>query len=226
MIRFAGVDLTLGERKVLTGIDLELSERRIGVVGANGSGKSSLARLINGLHRPTRGRVSVDGLDTFRDASAVRRKVGFLFSDADHQIVMPTVAEDLAFSLRGRDLSRDETERRVQTVASVHGLADHLDHPCHLLSSGQKQMLALAAVLVLEPSVIVADEPTTLLDRANVRLVRDRLAALEQQLILVTHHLETLEDADRVLVVDGGRVVVDDVPALALPAYRRLVDGR
>jgi len=218
-----GVSLAYGERQVLRDVDAVLTERRIGVVGANGSGKSTLARLLNGLVLPSRGRVSVDGLDTARDGAAVRRRVGFVFTDPDAQIVMPTVAEDVAFSLRRSPLSRAERAARVAEALERCGLDGHADHPAHLLSGGQKQLLALTAVLVTEPDVLVCDEPTTLLDARNARRVAQLLAALPQQLIMVTHHLDHLESFDRVLVVDDGRLVADGPPAAALAAYRELV---
>ncbi|MFL0580222.1 energy-coupling factor ABC transporter ATP-binding protein [Dietzia sp. 179-F 9C3 NHS] len=221
-IRFAGVGHSFGDRTVLEGIDLTLTERRIGIVGVNGGGKSTLARMINGLVVPETGTVTVDGLDTRRKGAQIRRRVGFCFTDPDTQIVMPTVAEDVDFSLRRTGLSREERRRRVEQVLDRYGLADHADHPCHLLSGGQKQLLALAAVLVTEPSVIVADEPTTLLDLRNRALVAETFAGLPQQLVVVTHDLDLVADFDRVLVVDAGRVVADDAPAPALAAYRRL----
>lgn len=221
-IRFEGVHHDFGARTVLRGIDASLTEQRVGVVGGNGSGKSTLARMINGLQTPTRGRVLVDGLDTAKKAAAVRRRVGFVFTDPDNQIVMPTVAEDIAFSLRRSGLSAQDRRRRVDDVLEAYDLAGHADHPCHLLSGGQKQMLALAAVLVTEPDILVADEPTTLLDLRNARTFARTLAGLRQQAVVVTHQLDLLEDFDRVLVVDGGRVVADDAPAPALHYYRRL----
>lgn len=223
VIRVEGVGHGYGDTPVLRGIDLTLTERRIGVVGPNGSGKSTLARLINGLVVPTSGRVLVDGLDTRRDGAAVRRKVGFVFTDPDAQIVMPTVAEDVAFSLRRSGLSRTEREARVRETLERFGLAGHADHPAHLLSGGQKQLLALASVLVTEPQVLVCDEPTTLLDARNARAVAALLTELPQQVVLVTHHLEQLRGFDRVLVVERGEVVADADPPTALTAYARLI---
>jgi biotin transport system ATP-binding protein len=223
VIRFLGVGHRYGERVVLRDVDLTLTERRVGVVGANGSGKSTLARLVNGLVLPSRGRVEVDGLDTRSDGPAVRRRVGFVFTDPDAQIVMPTVAEDVAFSLRRSGLRRDELRGRVTATLERFGLAGHADHPAHLLSGGQKQLLALAAVLVTEPAVLVCDEPTTLLDARNARRTSAVLAALEQQVVLVTHDLAQLESYDRVLVLDEGRVVADGPPDAALATYRALV---
>ncbi|MBD8080627.1 ABC transporter ATP-binding protein [Cellulosimicrobium arenosum] len=218
------VHVRLGDRDVLRGVDLVLRERRVGVVGANGSGKSTLARLLNGLVLPTTGRVLVDGLDTRRDGARVRRRVGFVFTDPDAQIVMPTVAEDVGYSLRHVPVG-PERDARVRSALEAHGLADHGDHPAHQLSGGQKQLLALTSVLVGEPRLVVADEPTTLLDLRNTRRVAAELAALDQQVVLVSHDLDLLHAMDRILVVDGGRVVADDGPAPALAHYRRLVDA-
>lgn len=223
MIALEEVSHFYGERAVLRDVNLELHEHRVGVIGANGSGKSTLGRLFNGLVLPTSGRVCVDGLDTRRDGGAVRRKVGFVFSDPDAQIVMPTVSEDVAFSLRREKLSKAETAARVDEVLSRYGLADHSEHPAHLLSSGQKQLLALAAVIVTRPDVLVCDEPTTLLDFRNTREVAELLALLPQRVILVTHDLELLKGWSRVLVMDEGRIVADGPASEALPFYRRLM---
>jgi biotin transport system ATP-binding protein len=226
VIEVAGVSHRYGERDVLCDVDVRLTERRVGVIGANGSGKSTFARLLNGLVVPGAGRVSVDGLDTRSQGREVRRKVGFCFTDPDAQIVMPTVAEDIAFGLRRRGMSKAEARVRVEETLAAYGLAGHGDHPAHLLSGGQKQMLALASVLVMEPAVLVMDEPTTLLDLRNASLVARVVAELPQQVLLVTHHLDLLEDFERVLVFDEGRLVLDDVPATAVRAYRRLMGTR
>ncbi|MDQ6658379.1 MAG: energy-coupling factor ABC transporter ATP-binding protein, partial [Actinomycetota bacterium] len=147
-IRFSAVHHRFADRIILADIDLTLTEQRVGVIGANGSGKSTLVRMINGLVQPTSGTVSVDGHDAGRDGKRVRGLVGFVFTDPDNQIVMPTVAEDVAFSLRSAKLPRAEVAERVTEVLRRFDLADHADHPTHLLSGGQKQLLALAAVLI------------------------------------------------------------------------------
>lgn len=237
MIEFEGVGHWYaesgGEQAVLSDVDLRLPERRVAFVGANGSGKSTLARTINGLVRPARGRVLVNGLDPAREGRAVRKRVGFLFTDPDSQIVMPTAGEDVAFSLRqrgghqqggrrGERPSRKERERLAAEALAEHGLAGYEQHPAHQLSGGQKQLLALCSMLVLRPEVLVCDEPTTLLDLRNKRRFVERLGRLEQQVVLVTHDLDLLDGFDRVVVLDDGRVVADDVPHRALPRYREL----
>ncbi|MEV6364167.1 energy-coupling factor ABC transporter ATP-binding protein [Nocardia asteroides] len=221
---FDTVGHRFGERTVLREVDLRLTERRIGLIGANGSGKSTLARMLNGLLAPTSGTVTVDGIDAARKGAQVRRKVGFVFTDPDTQIVMPTVAEDLAFSLRRSGLSRAGIAAKVGEMLDRFGLGAHADHPAHLLSGGQKQLLAIGSALIREPEVIVADEPTTLLDLRNARRVSEALNALEQQVIVVTHQLGLLDGFDRVVVLDQGRVVADGTPADATDSYRRLVE--
>jgi biotin transport system ATP-binding protein len=223
LIQIEGVSHRYGDREVLCDINLSLVEDRIGVIGANGSGKSTLARLLNGLVVPSTGRVLVEGMDTARDGAGIRRKVGFVFSDPDAQIVMPTVAEDVAFSLRRHGLGKLEVADRVSEVLARFGLGGHQDHPAHLLSSGQKQLLALASVLVTEPEFLVCDEPTTLLDLRNSRHVAGLLAGLPQRVVLVTHDLELLHGWQRVLVIDQGRVVADGPAEQSIEHYQVLM---
>ncbi|MGX7695604.1 energy-coupling factor ABC transporter ATP-binding protein [Gordonia polyisoprenivorans] len=223
MIEFCDIIHAFGARTVLREVSLTLSERRIGIVGANGSGKSTLVRMINALVIPDHGTVTVNGIDARRHKRRVRREVGFIFSDPDRQIIMPTVAEDIELSLTRTDLSRTERAERTRTVLDRFGLADHADSPAGRLSGGQKQLLALASVFVTEPAVIVADEPTTLLDLRNARMLRAVFAGLTEQLIVVSHDLDLVSDFDRVLVMDDGRIVADDEPTPALRHYREMM---
>lgn len=222
-IEFDDVAHNFGERPVLSGITLELTEHRIGIVGANGSGKSTLARMMNGLILPASGTVTVNGLDVAKNKRQVRRQVGFIFSDPDRQIIMPTVREDIELSLtRVVDDKRERRDRALATLAEF-GLDGHADQPSHTLSGGQKQLLALAAIMVTGPSILVADEPTTMLDLRNALMLREVLAGLDEQLIVLSHDLDLLTGYDRVLVLDGGRVVADDAPTPAIAHYRRLM---
>ena len=223
MIEVVGVTHSLGGRVVLDDVSVTLREKRVGIVGANGSGKSTFARLLNGLIEPQAGRVRVDGLDTASDGAAVRRRVGFVFTNPDAQIVMPTVAEDVALSLRRSGLDPPGIRERVAEALAAVGLTGFDDRPSHLLSGGEKQLLALAAVLVARPDVLVCDEPTTLLDLRNTHRVMAILGGLQQQLVMVTHDLETLVSFDRVLVFEGGSIVADGDPGEAVAAYRALV---
>jgi biotin transport system ATP-binding protein len=208
---------------VLDDVSLDLTEQRIGVVGANGSGKSTFARVLNGLVLPDAGSVSVAGHDTAKEGSVVRRTVGFVFTNPDAQIVMPTVAEDVALSLRRSSLATHEKAARVADTLARVGLTGFDDRPAHLLSGGEKQLLALASVLVAEPEVLVCDEPTTLLDLRNTRRVMKILLGLPQLLVMVTHDLDTLDLFDRVVVFEQGRVVADGPPPASVSTYRALV---
>jgi biotin transport system ATP-binding protein len=225
-LELRGVGHLYGDRVVLSDIDLRLTERRVGIIGANGSGKSTFARLLNGLVVPTTGTVHVDGLDTRTHVREVRRRVGFVFQDPDAQIVHPTVAEDAAYGLENQGVPPAERAERVAEVLERYGLAGHADHPAHLLSGGQKQLLAIAGVLVMRPARIVFDEPTTLLDLVNARRVAQVIEELDQQVVVITHDLNLLDGFDRVLVVDGGRVAADGPPDSSIAAYRSLMMHR
>jgi biotin transport system ATP-binding protein len=218
-VQFDNTAVVADGRTILRPTTCSLTEKRISVIGANGSGKSTFIRLINGLTDATSGTVTVDGLDVARKGRKVRRRVGFLFSDPDNQIIMPTVAEDVAFSLRGTGLSRSEVTEAVGQALGAVGLADRGAQSPHLLSGGEKQMLALASVTALDPAIILADEPTALLDLVNRNRLRRRFDALPQQLIVVTHDLELAADADRTLCISDGRIVDDGEPDRVIADY-------
>ncbi len=219
MIELRSVTHRFGDRTVLKDVDLVLRERRIAVIGANGSGKSTFARLLNGLLLPSAGSVKVDGLDTRQNGKDVRRKVGFVFQNPDNQIVFPVVEEDLAFGLKNLKLPRDEVRARVDDALQKYGLSDYRNHPAHLLSGGQKQLLAISAVLIMEPSYVVFDEPTTALDLRNKRKITRFIHELAQASIVVSHDLDLLADFERVIAFDEGRVVLDGPPEAVIGRY-------
>lgn len=225
-IHFDHAHVAFDDAVILSDISLTLTERRIGIIGANGSGKSTLARLINGLIEPTSGRVLYDDHSTTDHGKSIRTQVGFVFSDAESQIVMPRVADDIAFSLRKSSFSKQERRERVDDMLNRFGLEELADNSPHTLSGGEKQLLALAAVLVMEPRTIIADEPTTLLDLRNRHRIAREFAQLEQQLIVVTHDLELVADFERVLVIDDGAVTFDGPAPDAISFYTDLMDAR
>ncbi|EKX90179.1 energy-coupling factor ABC transporter ATP-binding protein [Corynebacterium durum] len=224
-IVFDHVSVAFDERNVLNDVSLELTEQRIGIVGANGGGKSTLIRLINGLGSPTAGTVTVDGLDVEKNGKEVRRKVGFVFSDAENQIVMPTVEDDIAFSLRRVKMPKADKQQKIQDMLERFNLADHATQSPHFLSGGQKQLLALASVLILEPDVIIADEPTTLLDLRNRIKIKNVFAELPQQLIVVSHDLDFIADFDRVICIDNHSIVADGEPSEVIQTYTDRIMG-
>ena len=210
-------------KSLLQDVTLELTEQRIGVIGANGSGKSTLLRMINGLVQPSSGTVSVEGADTVRAVRAVRRQVGFVFTDPLSQLVMPTGREDVELSLR-RPVRNGAERRRLAAAAMERlGLLALADQSIYELSGGERQLMALAAVLAVNPAVLVLDEPSTLLDLRNRELLIRTLSGLDQQIVMSTHDLDLALEMDRVLVVDSGRVMFDGGPAAAVDAYRALV---
>ena len=214
-----------GAAPILHPFSLELANARTAVIGANGSGKSTLLRLINGLIAPDGGSVTVDGLDTVRRGAAVRRKVGFVFTDPLSQLVMPTGRDDVELSLRASRRNRTERRQAAEAQLASLGLLELADRSIYDLSGGERQLMALASVLAVEPAVLVADEPSTLLDLRNTLRLREVFSGLPQQVIYTTHDLEFAADADRVLVMDNGRIVFDGAPHEAIAAYRSLVLG-
>lgn len=209
-----------GDVCVLQETSLTLTDQRIALIGPNGSGKSTIARLLNGLVEPTTGTVSVDGLDVAKEGKQVRRKVGFVFTDPAAQLVMPTAAEDVALSLRRTHSNKAERRRAAEQVLAGFGLDGLGDRSVHGLSGGQRQLLALAGVLVTEPDVLVADEPTTLLDLGNARRIGDLLLGLPQQLVIVTHDLGLAARCDRALLIRDGRVELDGAASEVVEHYR------
>ncbi|WP_345750032.1 energy-coupling factor ABC transporter ATP-binding protein [Microbacterium rhizophilus] len=215
------VSVELGGRPVLRDLSVRLDQPRIAVIGANGSGKSTFARLLNGLVAPTSGRVAVHGIDVRREAKRIREHVGFVFTNPDAQILMPTVAEDIALSLRGSGMDRAAVAERVAAELARHGLADRADQPVYSLSGGQKQLVALISVLIREPGLVVADEPTTLLDLGNARRIGDLLMRdVAAQVVVVTHDLDLAARCDVVLRFADGRLAEAGDPAEVIARYR------
>ncbi|UJP10929.1 energy-coupling factor ABC transporter ATP-binding protein [Microbacterium sp. KUDC0406] len=213
-----GIGVEAEGRPILVDVTVRLTAQRTAVIGGNGSGKSTFARLLNGLRLPTSGRLRVLGLDPVRDAKELRSRVGFVFTNPEAQILMPTPAEDLALSLRGTP--RQRLRDRIEVVLDEYGLAGRGDVPAAALSGGQRQLLALASVLVTGPELVVADEPTTLLDLRNARRIGDLLLARESRLVLVTHDLELAARCDDAVLFEDGRVRAQGDPAEVIEEYR------
>lgn len=216
MIEFADVSVEKNGVPILKDITVRLSERRIGVIGRNGSGKSTFARLFNGIEAPSAGTVTLNGVT---ERKALRRHVGFVFQNPDNQIVYPIVSEDLAFGLKNLKLPRDETQARIDEVLARFDLAHLRDRFTHQLSGGEKQMVALAGVLVMRPTMIVLDEPTTLLDLWNKRKFMAAIDALDEPVVVVSHDLDLLGHFDRVLHIEDGSIARDGRPGPVLARY-------
>lgn len=212
-----GAGLTIRGRVILSDLTLTLTEARIGIVGRNGSGKTSLLRLIAGMVAPSSGSVRVDGIDPARDRKTILARLGILFQNPDHQILMPTVAEELAFGLR--QMGRAEAEGMARAALRAEGRGHWADQPVSTLSHGQKQWLCLMSVLLMNPATILLDEPFAALDLPTEARLTRRLAALPQRLITISHAPAAVAGCDRVIWLEGGRVLADGPAAPVLAAF-------
>lgn len=212
--------VVLGGKSVLSDVTLELREHRIGIIGRNGSGKTTLLRLIAGLIAPTSGRVTVGGLDPAKARKAMLGQIGILFQNPDHQILFPTVAEELGFGLLQMGIAPGEAEARVQRLLGAEGRSHWAKAPTHTLSQGQRHYLCLLAVLLMGPATLLLDEPYAGLDLPTVARLTRRIAGLGQQVITISHDPAAVADSDRVIWLNGGRVQ-DDGPAAAVLARFR-----
>ncbi|MBB3454240.1 biotin transport system ATP-binding protein [Rhizobium sp. BK313] len=221
-IRFDNAGVNFGPRLALSPLSLMLNERRIGVIGLNGSGKTTFARLINGLAKPTTGRVTVNGLDTVTNAKSVLGKVGYIFQSPQNQIILPIIRDDIAFGLKARGLGRAEIEAAVDGILDRFSVRHLAERRAHELSGGELQMAALCSVLVTGPDILILDEPTNQLDLRNRALVQETIAGLPENVIVISHDLPLIEDFDRVLLFDQGRLIADAPPPEAIARYREL----
>jgi energy-coupling factor transport system ATP-binding protein len=207
------------EEPALSGISFELRPGEyVGVVGPNGGGKSTLVRLLNGLLRPGSGSVRVSGHDPATEPFEVRKHLGVLFQNPENGLVAPFVEDDVAFGLENLGVPREEMRERVAQAIRGVGLEGYERREPHTLSGGEKQRVALAGLLAVEPEILVLDEPTSMLDAAGRREVLEHLEVLRSRktVLHVTHHLEELLNADRVLVLNGGELVADESPSRLL----------
>jgi biotin transport system ATP-binding protein len=219
MITLKNVSLVMAEHTILENIDLSINERRVGLIGANGSGKSTLARLIKGLIHPTHGKITVLGTEIKINQKHCVAKVGFVFQDPDNQIILPVVEDDIAFGLKNQGLSKSQIKNKVEQVLSCYNLEKISRKTTYNLSGGEKQLLAIAGVLAMEPELVIFDEPTTLLDLRNKNLISKLINELSVPVIMATHDLDLLNNFDRVIMLDNGKIAMDDVPATVLNYY-------
>lgn len=188
------------------------------VLGHNGSGKSTLAKLTNGIFFPQQGKVLVDGSETKPDDSIfdIRKKVGMVFQNPDNQIVASIVEEDVAFGVENLGVPPQECRRRVDEAMKTVGIYEQRLKAPHKLSGGQKQRVAVAGIIAMKPECIVLDEPTAMLDPSGRAEVLETIKKLNKEdgitVVLITHYMDEAVQADRVVVMDGGQIVMDDTP--------------
>lgn len=207
------------ETMALRGVDLSIEKGTFVVVlGHNGSGKSTLAKTFNAILLPSGGKVLVEGMDTADESRLldIRREVGMVFQNPDNQIVSNVVEEDVAFAPENLGVPTAEIRRRVDEALGAVGMAKFAQHAPHLLSGGQKQRIAIAGVIAMEPNCIVLDEATAMLDPIGRQEVLSTARRLNKEkgitVVLITHHMNEAEDADRVVVMDDGKIAMDGTP--------------
>ena len=205
--------------QVISNLSLDINRGEfVAVLGHNVSGKSSLAKIINGINLPENGDVVVDGMNT-KDESRlldIRQTVGMVFQNPDNQIVATIVEEDVAFALENMGVEPKEIRRRVDEALKTVGMYEYREHAPHKLSGGQKQRIAIAGVIAMNPECIVLDEPTAMLDPNGRQEVMKTIKRLNEEqnitIVLITHYMDEAAQAKRVVVVDDGKIIIDDVP--------------
>ena len=208
-----------GGQTVLHDLDLSITQHRVAIVGRNGSGKSTLARLIKGILRPSSGTVRLYGRDPAKRDFDSLSVAGFLFQNSDHQILCPNVFEEIAFGLSENGTSSKRIDSTVMALLQHYGIADWRDRAVATLSEGQRRLVCLLAVLIMQPKVILLDEPFNGLDIPTRNRLKRFIADLPHQVLMITHDIDSLNDFDRVLWIEKGRIHADGRPESILPAF-------
>lgn len=211
MIEFRNVTFSYGEAPVVENLSFSIQKgETVGLIGANGAGKSTIMKLMLGLITGS-GEIKVDGLPMNKEnLGEIRKKIGFVLQDSDNQMFMPTVYEDMIFGPRNYGLSKEETDRRVDAVLAQLGLQDLKHRHNHKISGGEKRMAAIATILVMEPEMILMDEPSTALDPVNRRTVINTINRLPQTKLIASHDLDMILDTcQRVILLSHGAIVAD-----------------
>lgn len=226
MLSITNAVLTRGMTPVFDGLTLQLHEPRIGLIGDNGAGKSSLFRMVCGLEAPQSGSVTIQGLPAFRINVQRPNLVGMMFQNPDDQIIFPTVQEELALGLTATGLPRREAIAQARAFLATRGLEAWAERAISSLSQGQRQHVCWLAILLCQPALILLDEPFASLDLPSQSLLHDDMARASQQIIVSTHVLEHLRDFDRVIWLDGGKVRADGDAESVCAQYRADVASR
>lgn len=207
------------EDNVLNSIDLEIKEGSfVSILGHNGSGKSTFAKTMNAVIIPDSGKMTVNGYDTSKDdIYCIRQSAGMVFQNPDNQIVAAIVEDDVAFAPENLGVEPSEIRKRVDNALKAVGMYEYRKYSPSKLSGGQKQKVAIAGIIAMRPKCVILDEPTAMLDPAGRKEVMKTLFMLREKfgitVVLITHYMEEAAQTDRVIVMDSGKIILDDIPS-------------
>ena len=218
-ISITDVSYQINGTAILQAVSFESDAKRIAILGRNGSGKSTLSRLICGLDQPSQGTIRIDNIDVYKDRRAALDMIGMIFQNPDHQIIFPTVIEEMKFGLTQMGFDKFEADRRAMAYLKTFGKADWRDRAISTLSQGQKKLLCLMAILAMEPKVIILDEPLAALDIPTQRQLTEILQSLPQTLVYITHDTAPIQDYDVAIWLDQGKIVETGSPETLLPKF-------
>jgi len=218
-IAIKDVSYQINGTAILTDVSFQSDAKRIAILGRNGSGKSTLSRLICGLDQPNQGSIHINDIDVFKDRRGALANIGMIFQNPDHQIIFPTVIEEMCFGLAQMGLDKSSADHRAMSYLEKFGKTNWRDRAISTLSQGQKKLLCLMAILAMEPKVIILDEPLAALDIPTQRQLTDILQSLPHTLIYITHDTSPIQHYDVAIWLEQGQIVETGTPETVLPKF-------
>ena len=219
-IEICSASVFYGKERILENVSLSIKEQRVGFIGRNGSGKTTLLRILAGLQELNKGKVLIDGTEVAKKRKEAIKQVGIIFQNPDHQIIFPTVGEELRFGLTQLGLKKNEADLKVIACLKKYDKVDWFERSISTLSQGQKHLVCLLSVLLMKPRVLLLDEPFTGIDIPTQLKLEHYLSSLKQTIIHVSHMPETFADYQRLIWVDEGVVQADGTPKTVIKKYR------
>ena len=219
-IEICSASVFFGKERILENVSLSIREQRVGFIGRNGSGKTTLLRILAGLQELNKGKVLIDGTEVAKKRKEAIKQVGIIFQNPDHQIIFPTVGEELRFGLTQLGLNKNEADLKVIACLKKYDKVDWFERSISTLSQGQKHLVCLLSVLLMKPRVLLLDEPFTGIDIPTQLKLEHYLSSLKQTIIHVSHMPETFADYQRLIWVDEGVVQADGTPKTVIKKYR------
>ena len=219
-IEICSASVFYGKERILENLSLSIKEQRVGFIGRNGSGKTTLLRILAGLQELNNGKVLIDGTEVAKKRKEAIKKVGIIFQNPDHQIIFPTVGEELRFGLTQLGLNKNEADLKVIACLKQYDKVDWFERSISTLSQGQKHLICLLSILLMKPRVLLLDEPFTGIDIPTQLKLEHYLSSLKQTIIHVSHMPETFENYQRLIWMDEGIIQADGTPKTVIKKYR------